>query len=173
MREGMEMLDILFSGHIHNFCRSFPLKNEELFDRPSQGTIHYMLGNAHNNPPGSRTSPKIWHAAFYHQEERNQMVTIVEVDGSKMTLTALLNDGRIADQCVIDKEGPDTPLRSRSVSIRRGYTTGYVSWSLLRHSSSHSVEVFIARDPCGIHRRRVKRKGQGHLQSLRAYGDLL
>jgi len=104
MREGMEMLDILFSGHIHNFCRSFPLKNEELFDRPSQGTIHYMLGNAHNNPPGSLTSPKIWHAAFYHQEERNQMVTIVEVDGSKMTLTALLNDGRIADQCVIDKE---------------------------------------------------------------------
>ncbi len=52
MRESMEMLDLLFSGHEHNFSRSYPIKNEELFDRPSQGTIHYMLGNGNQNPPG-------------------------------------------------------------------------------------------------------------------------
>ena len=32
------------------------------------------------------------------------MVTIVEVDGNKLTLTAVLNDGRIADRCIIDKD---------------------------------------------------------------------
>lgn len=104
MTESMEMVDIMFSGHIHNFCRSFPLKREELFDRPSQGTIHYMIGNAHCNPPGSRTSQKVWHSAFYPQEEKNQMVTIVEVEGNKITLTSILDDDRIVDQCIIDKE---------------------------------------------------------------------
>ena len=104
MRKGMEMLDILFSGHEHNFSRSFPLKNEELFDRPSQGTIHYMLGNSNNNPPGARTISKVWHAAFYPQEEPVSMVAIVEVDGNKITLTSVLDDGRIVDRCTVDKD---------------------------------------------------------------------
>ncbi|NLA76988.1 MAG: hypothetical protein GX851_04035, partial [Clostridiales bacterium] len=94
MREGMELFDLMFSGHEHNFSRSFPLKNEEIFDRPSQGTVHYMLGNSNRNPPGSRTLSKIWHAAFYPQEEKNAMVAIVEVEGDKMTLTSVLSDGR-------------------------------------------------------------------------------
>lgn len=103
MREGFEMLDLVFSGHEHNFARSFPLRDESLYEQPSKGTIHYMLGNSNQNPPGTRSVPKVWHAAYYAQEERNAMVCIVEVDGDKMTLTALLNDGRIADKCVIDK----------------------------------------------------------------------
>lgn len=103
MREGMELFDLMFSGHEHNFSRSFPLKNEELFDRPSQGTVHYMLGNSNQNPPGSRTLSKVWHAAFYPQEEDNAMVAIVEVEGDKMTLTSVLSDGRTVDSCVIDK----------------------------------------------------------------------
>lgn len=104
MREGFELFDLVFSGHEHNFSRSFPLKNEELFDKPSQGTIHYMLGNSNQNPPGSRTVSKIWHTAFYPQEEQNAMVAVVEVDGDSLTLTSVLNDGRIVDQCVIDKK---------------------------------------------------------------------
>ncbi len=103
MREGMEMLDLLFSGHEHNFSRSLPLRKEELFDRPSQGTVHYMLGNSHRNPPGARTISKVWHSAFYPQEEDNAMVAIVEVEGDRLTLTALLDDGRIVDKCTIDK----------------------------------------------------------------------
>lgn len=103
MREGMEGFNLMFSGHEHNFSRSFPLKNEELFDCPSQGTVHYMLGNTNQNPPGSRTLSKVWHAAFYPQEEDNAMVAIVEVDGEKITLTALLDDGRIVDRCTVDK----------------------------------------------------------------------
>ncbi len=104
MREGFELFDLVFSGHEHNFSRSFPLKNEELFDRPSQGTIHYMLGNSHQNPPGSRTVSKIWHSAFYPQEEQNAMVAIVEVEGDTLKLTSVLNDGRIVDQCIINKQ---------------------------------------------------------------------
>ena len=104
MREGFELFDLVFSGHEHNFARSFPLKNEELFANPSKGTIHYMLGNANQNPPGTRSLQKVWHSAYYSQEELSGMVCIVEVDGNKMTLTALMDDGRIADQCTIDKD---------------------------------------------------------------------
>ena len=32
------------------------------------------------------------------------MVAVVEVDGAKITLTSVLNDGRIVDKCVIDKD---------------------------------------------------------------------
>ena len=104
MTEAFESYDIVFSGHEHNFSRSFPLRQENLYDRPSQGTIHYMLGNSGANPPGSRTISKVWHAAFYPQEVKQGMVAIVEVDGNKMTLTSVLDDGRIADRCTIDKD---------------------------------------------------------------------
>ncbi|MBQ9850955.1 MAG: metallophosphoesterase [Clostridia bacterium] len=103
MRECMEKLDILFSGHEHNFSRSFPIKNEEIFDKPSQGTVHYELGNAHANPPGTKTCDKVWHSSFYPQEERVSMYALVEIDGDKISLVANLDDGRIADECLIDK----------------------------------------------------------------------
>lgn len=105
MREGFEMLDLVFSGHEHNFSRSFPMKNEEIFERPSQGTIHYMLGNSNQNPPGTRAVSKVWHSAFYTQEEKVSVFAVVEIDGEKMTLTSYIyEDGRIVDRCVIDKE---------------------------------------------------------------------
>ncbi len=107
MRESMEMLDILFSGHEHNFSRSFPIKNEELFDRPSQGTIHYELANANFNPPGTKTTDKVWHASFYPSEEQVAAFTIVEVDGDKVTLVSELNDGRIIDECLVDKDNDE------------------------------------------------------------------
>ena len=103
MRECMEKLDILFSGHEHNFSRSYPIRNEEIFDKPSQGTIHYELGNAHSNPPGTKTCDKVWHCSFYPQEESVSMYALVEIDGDKITLTANLDDGRVVDECLVDK----------------------------------------------------------------------
>lgn len=105
MREGFEMLDLVFSGHEHNFSRSFPMKNEELFERPSQGTVHYMLGNSNKNPPGTRAIAKVWHSAFYTQEEDVSVIAVVEIEGGKMTLTStIFEDGRIVDKCTIDKD---------------------------------------------------------------------
>ncbi|MCQ2476632.1 MAG: metallophosphoesterase family protein [Clostridia bacterium] len=104
MREGMEKLDVLFSGHEHNFSRSFPIKNEEIFDKPSQGTVHYELGNGHSNPPGTKTTDKVWHASFYPQEEEVCAYAIVEINGNKASFISKLDDGRIVDECIIDKD---------------------------------------------------------------------
>ena len=133
MREGFELLDLVFSGHEHNFARSFPLRNEELHAEPSKGTVHYMLGNSNQNPPGTRSVQKVWHSAFYPQEERGAMVCIVEVDGDRLTLTAQMDDGRIADRCVIDKAKDEIqpyalpPRFNRTRMMYRGMDPGLLS----------------------------------------------
>ena len=94
--------DIMINGHEHSFARTFPTVNDELFDKPSQGVIHYIAGNAGGNIYHSNAQ-KIWHSAFYPQEERMGLYSIFEVDGSIMTVTAFMEDGRIVDKMVIDK----------------------------------------------------------------------
>ncbi|MBQ7549389.1 MAG: metallophosphoesterase family protein [Clostridia bacterium] len=103
MMEGMEKFDVIFSGHEHCFSRSFPRRNENLYDRPSEGTIFYNLGSGNKNPPGTLSLPKLWNAAWYAHDEYLSMYALAEVDGSRLTLTSYVEDGRIVDRCVIDK----------------------------------------------------------------------
>lgn len=124
MREGIEMLDVLFAGHEHNFARTFPIKNEELFDKPSQGTIHYELGNSNSNPPGTMSCHKVWHAAHFPCEEQISTVAIVEVFKDKVILTSkIVEDGRVIDRCIIDKAN-DTiyPIALAPIFARRTRT---------------------------------------------------
>ncbi len=130
MTESFQMFDIVFSGHEHNFSRSFPLRDENLYEKPSQGTVHYMLGNSGDNPPGSRTVAKVWHAAYFPQEIHGGMVAIVEVDGNKITLTSMMDDGRIADKCVIDKDKDEitpyalAPVYDKTRMVYKGMDPG-------------------------------------------------
>ena len=95
-------LDILFEGHEHSFARTFPTKGDELFDKPSEGTVHYIVGNGGGNIYHSN-APKVWHSCFYPQEIRMGSYTLVEIDGNVLTATAYLDDGRIIDVFTIDK----------------------------------------------------------------------
>lgn len=104
MRDGMEKYDIVFSGHEHTFSRSLPRRNEGLYDKPSEGTIHYNLGSSHRNPPGTRAVPKVWNVKSYCHEEELSMYAIVDIDGDKCTLTTYIEDEKVVDYCVIDKK---------------------------------------------------------------------
>lgn len=95
-------LDILFEGHEHSFARTFPTKGDELFDKPSEGTVHYIVGNGGGNIYHSN-APKVWHSCFYPQEIRMGSYTLVKIDGNVLTATAYLDDGRIIDVFTIDK----------------------------------------------------------------------
>ncbi len=95
-------LDILFEGHEHSFARTYPVKNDVLFDKPSEGTVHYIVGNGGGNIFHSNCK-KIWHSCFYPQEIRVGSYTLVEIDGDILTATAYLADGRIIDAFTIDK----------------------------------------------------------------------
>ena len=96
-------LDILFEGHEHSFARTYPTKGDELFDKPSEGTVHYIVGNGGGNIYHSNAQ-KIWHSCFYPQEIRMGSYTLVEIDGNILTATAYLDDGRIIDIFTIDKD---------------------------------------------------------------------
>ena len=119
MREGMEMLDVLFSGHEHNFSRSFPIRNEEIFDKPSQGTVHYELANSDFNPPGTMTTKKVWHAAYHPCTEQVATFAVVEVFEDRAEFISRFNDGRIVDQCVIDKKNDEIRPYALSPYFRR------------------------------------------------------
>ena len=137
MREGMDKVDIVFSGHEHSFARSYPRRGEGLFDKPSQGTVHYNVGSGHRNPPGTRVVPKVWNAKTYCHEEDLSMFSIVDIDGKKCTITAYVEDGRTVDYCVIDKDGdsifpPDpAPVYNRPRLKFKGYDLGICTASTL------------------------------------------
>ncbi|MDR1630254.1 MAG: metallophosphoesterase family protein [Oscillospiraceae bacterium] len=104
LRKGFEegRLDVLFAGHEHSFARTYPMKNDEMFDRPSEGTVHYIAGNAGRNIYTTNCR-KIWHPYYYPQEEPLYLYAIVDVFPSLLIITAYLEDGRIVDQFTIDK----------------------------------------------------------------------
>ncbi len=102
LRKAVESLDIIFEGHEHSFARTFQIRDDAMFERPSQGTVHYQCGNGSGGRHANER--KMWHTAFYSQEEGNAVWALVEVNKNKITVTTLLDDGRIADEFVIDKE---------------------------------------------------------------------
>ncbi len=130
LRDGMDRCDIVFSGHEHSFARSYPRRGEGLFDRPSQGAVHYNLGSGNRNPPGTRVVPKVWNAKTYEHEEDLSMYTVVRIDGQKCTLTAYVEDGRVVDRCVIDKARDEilpvdrAPRYNRTRLKFKGYDLG-------------------------------------------------
>ncbi len=102
LRNAIESLDVVFEGHEHSFARTFPIKNDAMFERPSQGTVHYQCGNGSGGRHANER--KMWHTAFYTQEEGTAVYALVEVSKTKLKITTMLDDGRIADVFEIDKE---------------------------------------------------------------------
>ena len=130
LQPGMDRCDLVFSGHEHSFARSYPRRGEALFDKPSEGVVHYNLGSGNRNPPGARVIPKVWNAKTYSHEENLSMYTVVTVRGGVCTLRAYVEDGRLVDECVIDKENdrilpPDpAPVYNRTRLKFKGYDLG-------------------------------------------------
>lgn len=130
LRDGMEKCDVVFSGHEHSFARSYPRRKDGLYDKPSEGTVHYNIGSGNRNPPGTRVVPKVWNAKTYCHEEDLSMFTVVDVDGGKCTLTAYVEDGRIVDRALIDKENDRilpydcAPVYNRTRLKFKGYDLG-------------------------------------------------
>ena len=130
LQAGMEKCDLVFSGHEHSFARSYPRREEGLYDRPSQGTVHYNLGSSNRNPPGTKVVRKLWNAKTYPHEEELSMYSVVTVDGETLRLTAYVEDGRMVDDCLIDKRN-DTimpvdpaPVFNRPRLAFKGYDMG-------------------------------------------------
>ncbi len=109
LRKAIESFDLVFEGHEHSFARTYPIKGDAMYERPSEGTVHYQC------PSGSCTrrsnERKIWHCASCAQEAGAAAYALVEVDKSKITVTSHLTNGKIADIFTIDKKSDSiTPI---------------------------------------------------------------
>ncbi len=137
LKDGLESFDIVFSGHEHCFARSFPRLNNVLYDRPSQGTVHYNLGSGNRNPSSRGIVSKAWNCVTYGHEQELSMFALVTVDGGKCTLTSYLEDGRIVDSCVIDKENDVilpyscAPVHRKTRLKFKGYDIGIINENTL------------------------------------------
>lgn len=103
LRKAVEKFDVIFEGHEHSFARTYPIRGDEMFDRPSMGTVHYIAGNGGGNIYHSNAQ-KVWHSAFWPQEERKGIYCIAHVSENLLTITAYVEDGRICDRFTIDKD---------------------------------------------------------------------
>jgi hypothetical protein len=104
LRKGIEegRFDVLFAGHEHSFARTYPMTDKGMFEKPSEGVVHFIAGNGGRNIFNTNCR-KIWHPKFYPQEVRQYLYMICEIDGDKLTITSYLEDGRTIDYFVLDK----------------------------------------------------------------------
>ncbi len=105
LRKGIESCDLVFEGHEHTFSRTYPIKGDAMFEKPSEGTVHYQCAAA---SCGRRSNErKLWHSAYFSQEINVGTYALVEVDKGVVTITTILSDGKIADKVVIDKNSDE------------------------------------------------------------------
>jgi hypothetical protein len=92
-------LDLSFSGHDHNYERTFPIRGEQ---KVAEGEgVTYVVAGAFFSPPYSNGTDW-WTATSAHGNKRNYVV--VEVEGKKLTFTAYSGDGNsVLDQHTLTK----------------------------------------------------------------------
>jgi len=107
--------DVVFSGHDHVFCRTYPMKDGNIFSSPADGTVYYITGRS-GGYAYTDVSRKIWHAAFYQVQDQ-PCYLLCEIDSGRLTVRAYKTDGTVIDVYTIDKDRPErstlTPAPAR------------------------------------------------------------
>ncbi len=111
-------VDLVFSGHVHNYPRTFPMRYrgadggwtlDKTFDgaratRPN-GVIYVVSGGggASLYNPEQQDAPETWPAFTARFVSKIHSVTLVDVDGRRLSLRQVAADGQELDRVVIRK----------------------------------------------------------------------
>lgn len=94
-------VDLVFNAHDHGVSRTFPIKNDTLESKPSQGTIYCIVGRS-----GSKCYrdliPKYWNTFLYDPQDQPNYLT-VQISGKRLTINAVKQDGTLISVFTIDK----------------------------------------------------------------------
>ena len=105
--------DLVFNGHDHGVARTYPIHNGVLMQRPSQGTIYYIVGQSGGKTYGD-IAKKAYDAYFYNPLDQPNYL-VVEVGYERITVKVLLQDGTLLDTFFVDKAedmSSDMPVES-------------------------------------------------------------
>ena len=101
-------VDVVFNGHDHAVARTYPIAGDKFVSSPAKGTIYYLTGRS-GNKYYPDLSAKVWDAFFYDPQDQLNYI-VAELNGDKLTLRAMKQDGTPIDTYTIDKaSGVDTP----------------------------------------------------------------
>lgn len=94
-------VDMVFNGHDHGVARTCPIRDGVLKQKPSEGTIYCLVGRS-GTKAYSDIEKKPWHAFFYMPTDQPNYL-VVDVDGKKLTIRTVRQDGTLIDNFYIDK----------------------------------------------------------------------
>jgi predicted phosphodiesterase len=119
-------VDLVLSGHVHNYQRSFPIKHND--DKPSKPTITSTNKHNYNNPGGeiyaivgtggASFNSLDGKSSFIASQQASRFgVLHLDITDNKLEGTFLGNDGSVRDEFSITKSGANSnALSSNSVS---------------------------------------------------------
>ncbi|MCZ6795249.1 MAG: metallophosphoesterase, partial [Planctomycetota bacterium] len=100
-------VDLVFSGHDHDYERTFPLRGEQVFDVARDpdhvdpgGPIYVVTGGGGNEVYENGSSEFTAHSASVHH------LVQIDVDGLVLTLRAFSSVGQIFDRMTLTKSQP-------------------------------------------------------------------
>ncbi len=93
--------DLVFSAHDHGIARTPAINNGAFMERPSQGTIYYVVGQS-----GGKTykdiEKKVYNTFFLNPLDQPNYL-VIEVEDQRITVKTLMQDGTLVDTFFIDK----------------------------------------------------------------------
>ena len=94
-------VDLVFNGHDHAIARTYPMKKGRLVQKPSQGTVYYVVGRS-GNKVYSAAAKRPFHAFVYNPVDQPNYL-FVEVTRTRLVVTTVKQDGTILDAFSSDK----------------------------------------------------------------------
>lgn len=90
-------VDMVMSGHVHNYLRTKPMNDEKPVSSPAMGTVYLVsIGIPDNDPVGK--------LSFADAQVSGEMLyQIIEINDNKLDYRAMNIDGVVKDQMVITK----------------------------------------------------------------------
>ena len=90
-------VDMVMSGHVHNYLRTKPMRDEKPVSSPAEGTIYLISIAIPDNDPQTRLP-------FAESQVSGEMLyQKVKINGNKLDYKAMNIDGLIRDQLTIIK----------------------------------------------------------------------
>lgn len=91
-------VDLVLSGHIHQYFRSYPIKNEQVVSNPKEGTIYVSSVTVESRKPEPPSEK-------YNEVYSNQggLYQIIRIDNQTLDFISKHVDGKVIDQFQLKK----------------------------------------------------------------------
>jgi hypothetical protein len=120
-------VDLVFNAHDHGLARTYIINDGRIMQRPSQGTIYYIVGQSGGKSYSDLKKRK--QDVFFYNPLDQPNYLVVEVEHKTITVRTVKQDGSLIDTFFIDKANDvdsDMPVQSQPGEDSRK-TAGTVS----------------------------------------------